>query len=220
VESPPVERGPELGLVDALALDETVERCWKCTERVKKAFFSDDPKDRPVRCAAVVDNCAAECALVRPAHAVLAPAAVAIALCDLSARCVDASAAGSSLTRVISCTDGCPPPLKGGSGAAGAGGGSVSAAGSGGGGMCGVAGTGANRDAAAAGEAGSSGQAGEGGMGGAPDPVVDDTKCFDERVRCTSTSFLRYAADCIDCARAQECSLVASQCKSQCEGAP
>jgi hypothetical protein len=214
-EPPPDLRGAELTLEEALTLDETVERCWRCTESVRKVLDQQRRADQPVRCATVVDTCAEDCALVRPARAVLEPASIALSLCALTTRCVEAPAPGGSqrLTRVISCTDGCPSdsdsPGSGGSGGSGAGG------------MCSTAGTsganGTERDASA-GEGGVGGNDGEGGMGGAPDPVVQQASCFEERVRCTSSGFVQYATLCVECARDQECSVVAERCRSKCQG--
>jgi hypothetical protein len=106
--------GKPLSLDEALELDATVEKCFACAQSVRKSFAGSRPEDRPQRCDALVDNCLAACALVRPANAVLAPAAAALALCELSARC-------SELPPLIECSNECeaPPVSEGGNGGAG-----------------------------------------------------------------------------------------------------
>jgi hypothetical protein len=187
-----------LDLSRALSLDATVHECWKCTESVRKSFAGNDPEGRPQRCAAVVDNCLASCNLVRPANAVLTPAAAALSLCSLSTRCKSSPTEdGRNFeSTLIHCT--------GGSGAA------AGASGQGGNGGGGAGGGGAPAEGGLGGEGGAAGETNS-------NPVEAHTSCFDDRARCTSLDFVARASLCETCARGQDCSYVFRECRRYCE---
>ncbi len=168
-----------LSLDEALALDATVEGCWACTQQVRKALNTEEATTRAGRCATLVSACSEACSLVRAVAQVLAPAATALALCDLAERCVDAppgegevTIAAEPLSKVLICPGGLESGL--------------------------------TEDEGTAGDEGARRR----------------VECFERRVVCREASFQSNAAACLTCAGPLDCSQVASECRTACEGEP
>jgi hypothetical protein len=120
-----VGRPEPLALEESLALDATVEGCWRCTDGVRKALSKQQDQPMHERCSVLVAACSESCGLVRPVSLVLGPASRALALCDLSARCVASppalglggeGASEAGLASVRGCRQEPPPSQAGSSG--------------------------------------------------------------------------------------------------------